>query len=131
LKNVFKKTFLVIAPVLLLLSIFAKRILLLAGGASYGGYSYVIHALVLIYILILTGLPIRIALRVKLLNQSYFLGYLLASAFSLLTAKWLIRDWQLKGVLTGLFITQLIVIIFWSITLNRKKIFTWKLFTSS
>jgi len=130
LKNVFRKTFLMVAPVLLLLSIFARQILQFSGGASYLEYSYVIHGLSLVYVLILTGLPIRIALRVRLLNQHYFIGYLLASAFSMLTAKWLIRDWHLTGVLTGLFITQLIVIIYWSAILTRKKILTWKLFTS-
>lgn len=130
LKNIFRKTFLMIAPVLLILSIFARQILQFSGGASYVEYSYVIHGLSLVYVLILTGLPIRIALRVRLLNQNYFIGYLLASAFSMLTAKWLIRDWHLIGVLSGLFITQLIVIIYWSAILTRKKILTWKLFTS-
>jgi O-antigen/teichoic acid export membrane protein len=130
LKNVFKKTFLMIAPVLLILSLFAKQILQFSGGTSYVEYSYVIHGLALVYVLILTGLPIRIALRVRLLNQNYFIGYLLASAFSMLTAKWLIREWHLTGVLTGLFLTQLIVIVYWSAILTRKKILTWKLFTS-
>ncbi len=130
LKNIFRKTFLMIAPALLLLSIFAKQILQFSGGTSYIEYSYVIHGLSLVYVLILTGLPIRIALRVRLLNQNYFIGYLMASSFSMLTAKWLIRDWHLMGVLIGLFITQLIVIIYWSTILTRKKILTWKLFIS-
>ncbi|MBS1668473.1 MAG: hypothetical protein JST58_13940 [Bacteroidetes bacterium] len=129
-KSIFKKTFLVVAPVLLILSLFAKSILQISGGPSYVEYSYVIYGLSLVYLLILTGLPIRIALRVRLLNQNYFIGYLLASAFSMATAKWLIREWHLVGVLTGLFLTQLIVIIYWSTILSRKKVLSWKLFTS-
>ena len=130
LKSVFRKTFLMIAPVLVILSLFARQILQLSGGASYLDYSYVIHGLSLVYVLILTGLPIRIALRVRLLNQNYFIGYLLASGFSMLTARWLIGNWHLLGVLTGLFITQLIVIIYWSAILTRKKVLSWKLFIS-
>jgi len=113
-----------------ILSLFARQILQLSGGASYLDYSYVIHGLSLVYVLILTGLPIRIALRVRLLNQNYFIGYLLASGFSMLTARWLIGNWHLLGVLTGLFITQLIVIIYWSAILTRKKVLSWKLFIS-
>ena len=120
LKNVFKKTFLMIAPVLVVLSLFAKQILQWSGGASYIDYAYVIHGLSLVYAPILTGLPIRIALRVKLLNQNYFIGYLLASAFSMLSARWLIGDWHLVGVLMGLFLTQLIVIVYWSTILEKK-----------
>jgi O-antigen/teichoic acid export membrane protein len=130
LQKVFKKTMVLFLPVLLLFLIFARQILQFSGGASYNGYSYVIYGLVLVYILILTSMPIRIALRVKQLNRNYFLGYVLSSIFSMLTARWLIKDWQLTGVLAGLFFTQLIVIIYWSITLSRKKILTWKLFTS-
>lgn len=129
-RNVLLKSFLAMAPVLLLVTIFAKQLLLLSGGPSYAGYVYVMYGLVANYVIIVSGLPIRIALRVKLLNQHYFIGYLIATAFSLLTARWLIGGWALTGVLTGLFVTQVLVVGYWLIILNRKKVFTWKLFTS-
>jgi O-antigen/teichoic acid export membrane protein len=121
LKNVLHKVILIIVPILLLLSIFSKQLLRIAGGDSYLEYSYVIYGLSLVYILIIIGLPIRIALRVRLLNQHYFVGYLLASGFSMLTAHWLIKDWHLMGVLTGLLLTQLIIVVYWSTILTRKK----------
>ena len=130
LKNVLQKAVFIIGPLLVLLSIFSKQLLRIAGGVSYLDYSYVIYGLSLVYILIIIGLPIRIALRVRLLNQHYFVGYLLASGFSMLTARWLIKDWNLMGVLAGLFLTQLIIVVYWSTILTRKKILTWKLFTS-
>lgn len=129
-RSILLKSFLAMAPVLLLVTVFAKQLLLLSGGPSYTGYVYVMYGLVANYVIIVGGLPIRIALRVKLLNQHYFIGYLIATAFSLLTARWLIGNWALNGVLTGLFVTQVLVVSYWMIILNRKKVFTWKLFTS-
>lgn len=129
-KRVLLKSILAMAPVLLLVTVFAKQLLLLSGGPSYAGYVYVMYGLVANYVIIVSGLPIRIALRVKLLNQHYFIGYLIATGFSLLTARWLIGTWALTGVLTGLFVTQLLVVCYWLIILNRKKVITWKLFTS-
>jgi O-antigen/teichoic acid export membrane protein len=128
--NVLKKTFFMIAPVLLLISIFPGKILVMAGGASYLEFGFVLHGLSAVYILILIGIPIRILLRVKLLNRSYFIGYLMASVFSMLMARWLISSWQLTGVLIGLFCTQFIVLAFWISALYKKNILTWKLFTS-
>jgi O-antigen/teichoic acid export membrane protein len=130
LKRVFGKSILMIGPALILLSVFAKPLLRLAGGNTYLEYSYVMHGLSLVYVFILIGLPLRIALRVRLLNQNYFIGYLLAAAFSMAASKWMIREWQLVGVLSGLLITQIIVNTYWFFTLNRKKIITWKLYTS-
>jgi O-antigen/teichoic acid export membrane protein len=130
LKNILKKSMLVILPALLTIVVFSKQLLLLSGGEAYGNYSYVMYGLSVNYLLIVAGIPVRIALRVKLLNQHYFIGYALATAFSMLTARWLIGQWELKGVLFGLFFTQLLVVAYWLIILDRKKVITWKLFTS-
>ncbi len=125
--NIFKKTALLFAPVLVLLSVFAAYLLKLAGGNSYTAYAYVMYGLSLVYVVIIMGLPVRVALRVQLLNKNYFIGYLLATIFSLITAKWLITQWQLAGVLTGLFFTQVIVVTYWMLILKRKKVLVWKL----
>lgn len=130
LKIVFKKSFLYIAPLLLLLSVFAKQVLQLAGGAAYTQYSYIMYALAFIYLLILTGNPFRVALRVHFMNKYYFTGYLIAAGFSICTARWMILTWNLNGVLAGLFLTQLILVCYWAIILTRKNIIAWKLFTS-
>jgi O-antigen/teichoic acid export membrane protein len=128
--SIFKKSMIVMLPALILLSVFAKQLLYFSGGNAYTGYAYVMYSLSVIYVVIVAGLPIRIALRVQLLNKNYFIGYLLATAFSLLTAKFLIQEWQLAGVLAGLFVTQVIVLSYWLFILNRKKIITWRLSTS-
>lgn len=130
LKIVFKKSLLYIVPLLLLLSVFAKQVLQLAGGADYTQYSYIMYALAFIYLLILTGNPFRVALRVHFMNKYYFTGYLIAAGFSICTARWMILTWNLNGVLAGLFLTQLILVCYWAIILTRKNIIAWKLFTS-
>lgn len=129
-KKVLFKSVLVIGPALVLIVIFAKQLLVLSGGEGYAGYGYVMYGLTVNYLVIVCGLPVRIALRVKLLSQHYFIGYAIATVFSMATASWLIGRFQLTGVLCGLFFTQFIVITYWLIILNRKKVFTWKLFTS-
>ncbi len=129
-KRVLFKSILIMGPALLLIVIFAKQLLLVSGGAAYTGYAYVMYGLTINYFVIVMGLPVRIALRVKLLSQHYFFGYAIATGFSLATANWLIGHWELSGVLCGLFFTQVIVIMYWLIILNKKRVFTWKLFTS-
>lgn len=130
LRTLLKTTAWVFIPLLLLLVIFARPLLQLAGGAAYQQYSYVMYALAIVYVLIISGLPVRIALRVTLLNKNYFIGYVLATVISLLTARWLIAQWQLAGVLTGLFFTQLTVLIYWLYILKQKNILSWKSSTS-
>ena len=126
LQQVLKKSFVLIGPLLLLVVLFAKPLLAFTGGAAYTRYAYVMYGLAATYLLVLAGIPIRIALRTKQLNRSYFTGYVLATLFSLLTAKWLIQQWGLAGVLTGLFSTQLILLLYWLLILKTKKVIAWR-----
>jgi O-antigen/teichoic acid export membrane protein len=126
LQQVLKKSLVLIGPLLLLVVLFAKPLLAFSGGPAYTRYAYVMYGLAATYLLILAGLPVRIALRTKLLNRSYFTGYVLATLFSLVAAKWLILQWGLTGVLTGLFSTQLILLVYWLLTLKTKNVIAWR-----
>jgi O-antigen/teichoic acid export membrane protein len=126
LQQVLKKSLVLIAPLLLLVVLFAKPLLAFGGGPAYARYAYVMYGLAATYLLILAGIPVRIALRTKLLNRSYFSGYLLATIFSLLAGKWLIQQWALAGVLTGLFSTQLILLVYWLLVLKTKNVIAWR-----
>lgn len=128
--RIFIKTSAAVIPLLILLSVFAKQLLLFSGNAAYTSYGYVMYGLSLIYVLIICALPVRITLRVQLLNKNYFIGYLWATAFSLIFSKLIIQQWQLAGVLAGLFCTQFIVVVYWLFILNKRNIFKWKLSTS-
>ncbi len=126
LQRVLKKSLLLIVPLLLLVVLFAKPLLSFGGGPAYARYAYVMYGLAATYLLILAGIPVRIALRTKLLNRSYFAGYVLATLFSLLAGKWLIQQWGLAGVLTGLFSTQFILLVYWLLVLKTKNVIAWR-----
>jgi O-antigen/teichoic acid export membrane protein len=117
-----KKCLLLFLPFLLLLSLFAKQVLQLEGGSGYTGYAYVIYGLSLVYLIVIIGFPVRIALRSFHLNRQYFTGYVIAVVFSLSCAPFLVRNWQLYGVLAGLFLTQLITVGYWYAILHYKNI---------
>jgi O-antigen/teichoic acid export membrane protein len=126
LQQVLKKSVILIGPLLLLVVLFAKPLLAFSGGAAYVRYAYVMYGLAATYLLVLAGIPVRIALRTKQLNRSYFTGYLLATLFSLFTAKWMIHQWGLSGVVAGLFLTQLILLAYWLRTLKTKNVIAWR-----
>lgn len=124
-----KKCLLFILPLLLLLSVFAKPVLTLAGGSVYAPYTYVMYGLSAVYVLMAIGYPVRIAIRWQQLHRHYFIAYLLSVAAGIAAAPWLLHHWQLYGVLAGLFLTQFICIGYWLIILQYKKSFLWKSFT--
>jgi O-antigen/teichoic acid export membrane protein len=126
-KNMFKQSALLILPVLLLLAVFGNQVMALAGGKEFQAFGYLMAGLSCIYLLNLLAYPLRIALRVSLLNRVYFNGYLITTVFSLSTAWLLLGQWQLKGALLGMFITQLLLLIYWAFVLNNKKLLSWKL----
>jgi len=115
-------------PFLLLFSFFAKPILQLAGGIELRQYSFIVYGLSLVYLLMTVGYPVRIAIRSLHLNREYFIAYILSVLLNLCIAPWLLRHWELYGVLTGLFLNQLVIIGYWLIVLKRKQQFLWKSF---
>ncbi|OWY20105.1 hypothetical protein C7N43_24355 [Sphingobacteriales bacterium UPWRP_1] len=131
LKTVFINNLLLVLPLLLVLSGFAKPILQLAGGNGYTAYSFVIYALSALYLLVALGYPVRIGIRAGLYNRQFLTGYVIAACFSLLTAPLLIQNWQLHGVLAGMFLTQLITLIYWILILKQENILAWKSYTLS
>ncbi|BAV06890.1 Membrane protein involved in the export of O-antigen and teichoic acid [Filimonas lacunae] len=124
-----QKSLLLMLPVLIALSVFARPVLTLAGGVQYAQYAFVMYGLSLVYVLITIGYPVRIAIRSLHLDKAYFMAYILAVAVSVAVAPWLLQHWQLYGVLCGLFLSQFICITYWLIILQRKKSLLWKSYT--
>lgn len=121
-----RKSLLMIVPILCLLSLFAHDFFRIIGGPEYEQYTFVIYGLSIVYLLITIGYPVRIAIRSLGLNRHYFIGYILSVSAGLLLAPWLIKTWALQGVLAGIFLTQLIMICYWSVILQRKYAILWK-----
>ncbi|MDZ4707842.1 MAG: oligosaccharide flippase family protein [Saprospiraceae bacterium] len=106
--------------------IFAKQIIQLAGGKEFADYDYVVRGMAVLYALIFLGYPIRIAIRMLLLNKSYFLGYLFSLLFCIASFRFLLNAWNLRGAIAGLIISQLIVMGYWQFILVKNKLFLLK-----
>jgi O-antigen/teichoic acid export membrane protein len=114
------------AGVLLILFIFADTIIQLAGGKEFAEYDFVVRGMAVLYALIFLGYPVKIAIRMLLLNKSYFLGYLFSLLFCLVSFRFLLQAWNLNGAMAGLIISQLIVMGYWQFILVKNKLFLWK-----
>lgn len=121
-----KKSLLVMMPLLLLPTVFARQVLVLAGGPQYAQYAFIMYGLSVVYLFITAGYSVRIAIRSQHLHQHYFNAYALSVLVSIPVAPWLLQHWQLYGVLCGLLLTQVICIGYWLIILQRKNAFLWK-----
>lgn len=126
-----KKASLLFIPILMLTFLFAQDILVLAGGAAYQSFAFVLQGMSLLYGLIFISQPIRLLIRALLLNQHFFYGYLISIVFSLLCSHVLLASFGLTGAIIGLATSQLIVMTYWSFVLQHQKINLWKSFISS
>ncbi len=126
-----KKAGLIFLPVLLIIFLFSEYIIVLAGGEAYAGYGFLLRGMAVLYVLIFINQPLRIAIRVLILNRYFLYGYLLSLGFAIISSAYLLSNFGLLGAIAGLAGSQLILIIFWQSVLHAKKFFTWKSFISS
>jgi len=108
------------------LFLFADQVILLAGGEQYREYAFLVKGMSILYFVIFLGYPIRMAIRMMILNRSFFMGYVLSFLFSLLTFKYLLIEFNLTGAVAGLVINQLIMLTFWQYTLIKNEFILWK-----
>lgn len=109
-----------------ILFFFSTEIIVLAGGEKYKNYAYVVKMISILYFFIFLGYPIRIAVRVLVLNKIFFIGYLLSFAFSIVSFHFLLKYSGLYGAVSGLIINQIIMILYWQNQLNKNKFQLWK-----
>ena len=62
------------------------------------------------YLLITLTLLLRFALRTVGSNRAIFVGHAIASLISLLVAPWLVQTLEAIGVVTGLWLSQLVML---------------------
>ncbi len=125
-KKVSLQSSLLIGLVLFTLFLFSKDLMQLAAGNRYAEYSYVIKGMCVLYFILFIGYPVRLSIRMLLMNKSLFIGYMLSFAFSILFFNYLLKHWQLNGVILGLILNQIIMLLFWNYQLNLKKFHLWK-----
>ncbi len=103
--------------ILALISIFSSQIIEICYGSTYLEYKNVLIGFCLLYVIVFLGYPLRYAIRTMENTRLIFISFIVSSAFSLLCAYPIIKNFGLYGVVAGLMITQLITlgIYMWSL----------------
>ncbi len=109
-----------------ILFVYSNEIIVLAGGNKYESYGYVVKIIAILYFFIFLSYPVRIAVRVMVLNKIFFIGYLISFVSSLLTFHFLLKYSGLYGAVTGLIINQIIMILYWQNRLKKNQFLLWK-----
>lgn len=126
LKKLTINSMLIMLPVVMAVIVFAEDIFTLAGGPAYANYSIILQLMALLYLLVFLSNPVRIAVRVLLLNREFFIAHIISFMCSLVFAFFLIQHLNVYGVVIGLMCNQLCMLLYWQIVLNRKNIVIWK-----
>jgi len=106
--------------------IFSNQIIVWVGGEKYHNYGYVIKMVAVLYFFIFLGYPLRILVRILMLNKIFFIGYLLSFLTSLASFHLLLKYSGLYGAVSGLMINQIIMILYWRYQLYKKQFQLWK-----
>lgn len=126
LRQITRKAGLLFGGMLLVLFLLADEVIELAGGAQYAGYGYVVQGMAVLYALIFVGYPVRMAIRMLVLNSRFFMGYVWSLAFSLVSFRFLLEQWNLAGAVVGLMMSQVVVLVYWQFVLYKKSFQLWK-----
>ena len=126
LKSITKKSGLLFGVVLLVLFVLSEQVMKLSGGEKYLSYSYIVKGMVILYAFIFIGYPIRLSIRLLILNRVFFIGSLLSFFFSLVSFDYLLKNWGINGAVIGLIASQLIVLSYWQYILFKHKFVLWK-----
>jgi hypothetical protein len=115
-----------LVAVLILLFIFSKEVMVVAGSPKFESYYSILKGILVLFTCIFVGNPVRLTIRMGILNQTTFIVFVLAFAFSMLIFRFLPGHFQFWGVLTGLVINQLFMLTYRNKTLVSKQIILWK-----
>lgn len=115
-----------LGSILLVLFVFSEQIMLLIGGEKYVQYDFVIKVMAVLYVFIFLSYPLRIMVRVLVLNKVFFTGYGISFFSSIVTFHFLLQNYALQGAIIGLIINQIVMMGYWYTQLNKKQIILWK-----
>ena len=121
-----KKSGLLFGVILTVLFIFAKQIIVLVGGEKYQDFAYIVQGMSILYVFIFIGYPIRLSIRMLVLNSRFFAGYVFSLIFSLMTFQFLLKEFHVNGAIIGLIASQIITLIYWQYILIKNKFVLWK-----
>jgi O-antigen/teichoic acid export membrane protein len=99
---------------------FADELMPLVYGDTYSEYGNVLRWYTVIYLLIFICLPVRVGLRALEKTRSIFIAYVLMTIFSFTCSTVMIENWALNGALSGILITQIIMLCTIIITFRKQ-----------
>jgi O-antigen/teichoic acid export membrane protein len=121
-----KKAGLLFLFVLSILFVFSEQSMFLFGGKKFIEYSYIVKGMSLLYVFIYIGYPIRLSIRLLLLNKLFFIGYVISLIISATTFNYLLSHFGINGAVIGLILSQLATMIFWQYKLYKEDFVLWK-----
>ncbi|RMG16696.1 MAG: hypothetical protein D6730_24830 [Bacteroidetes bacterium] len=114
------KAFLLVAVLLGGMGLLAPWLIRLLYGPAYEGYSYLLVAYCLLYLLVFPGYLLRYMLRTLEYTQPILGAYVLSAIFSLLAATFFVEQWELLGVIYGLCTAQGMMLMCYGLFLWQK-----------
>lgn len=120
------KSSIIFGGMLAILFFFSSDVIQLVGGEQYVPYSFIVKGMVFLYVFIFLGYPIRIAIRILVLNKVFFTGYLLSFVFSLITFYFLLSEFEMNGAIIGLISAQVVTLGYWQFVLKKHNFILWK-----
>jgi O-antigen/teichoic acid export membrane protein len=102
-----------------IIAFFRKELIEFLYGVEYIQYAHILLQFTVLYILVFTGTILRFFIRTIAVNKIIFQAYILTSVCSLLTASPLIDKYGIQGVVIGFFMTQLLMLIYYTIKILR------------
>lgn len=119
LKKVTVVTGAVYGLLLLGLKLFGAEVLTLLYGAEYAVHTDLLDLFIYVYILVFIGTLAQIAIKSMNLNRGIFIAYVVSVIVTFIITKPLLVDFQIKGVIIGFGILQLVTLTVYLITLKR------------
>ena len=126
LKKISLKAAFAFGIVLFILFVFSTKVITLAGGIEYAEFGYIVKGMAVLYFINFVCYPIRMSVRILVMNRTFFIGYLLSFSFSLISFQYLLENYKLMGVIINLIGNQVIMVIYWQYQLYKKDFVLWK-----
>jgi O-antigen/teichoic acid export membrane protein len=112
--------------ILVIIAITRNQIIALCYGEEYMSYVNLLLGFTGLYVLVFIGTILGFVIRTFEMNKIFLWSYIVSTLFSVLSAKIIISQVGIYGVILGLLITQIINIVFYVSKLNTKLKILWK-----
>lgn len=114
-----KYGFYIFLALILILIIYANKLILSIYGAEYVSHSYLLFGFMIMYIFIYIGMLQRYILRTIENTKVIFVNYIITTIFSVIASFILIKTLQINGAIIGMILTQILTSIVFFIEIKK------------